>query len=164
TLTNLAGMLKINRGDVLQKVEQLLTTVKDQEREIQQLQQKLAHTEVAELLKNVQEVAGVKVLTAQVQAPDIDALRKMTDLLRDKLGSGVIILGAPVEDKVQFVAAVSKELTGKLHAGKLVKEVAKVAGGGGGGRPDMAQAGGRDVAKLGAALQRGLEMVNFSLS
>lgn len=163
TLSQVASLLKTTKSQLLEKVEMLVNSLKDKEKEIQQLQQKMARNQVAELLEKVVEISGVKVLAAKVQAPDMDALRGMTDLLRDKLGSGVIVLGSAADDKVQFVAAVSKDLTGKLHAGNIVKEVAKITGGGGGGRPDMAQAGGKDPGKLDQALDNVGKIVNVSL-
>lgn len=163
-LTEIAAWLKTGKGQVAAKVEQLLNSLKEQERELQSLQQKLARYEVGGLLDQVKEVKGVKVLAAKVQVPDMDSLRAMLDMLRDKLGSGVVVLGSASDDKVNFVAAVSKDLTGRIHAGNLVKEVAKVAGGGGGGRPDMAQAGGRNIQKLDAALAQTFETVNFLLN
>ncbi|MDA8441069.1 MAG: alanine--tRNA ligase [Peptococcaceae bacterium] len=162
-LAEIGGLLKVSKLQASAKVEQLLNSLKEKDREIQQLQQKMARNEVGALLETVREVAGVKVLSARVQAPDMDALRSMCDFLRDKLGSGVIVLGSAPEGKVNLVASVSKDLIGKLHAGNIIKEVAKITGGGGGGRPDMAQAGGKDPAKLDAALQEVVALVNFSL-
>ncbi len=148
-------------GDLARKVEGLVHTVKEQERELNYLQSKLAKYEVDGLLEQVIEVQGVKVLAAKVAAPDMDALRSMGDMFRDKLGSGVVVLGAVAgEDKVNLLALVTKDLTAKgLHAGNIVKEVAKVTGGGGGGRPDLAQAGGKNPAKLDQALGQVAELV-----
>ncbi|WP_248628218.1 DHHA1 domain-containing protein, partial [Paenibacillus durus] len=104
--------------------------------------------------------SGVQVLTASVQAGSMDALRSMTDELKVKLPEAVIVLGAAMDDKVNFVVAVPQALVKQgYHAGKLVKEVAAVCGGGGGGRPDMAQAGGKDASKLAAALAKAEELV-----
>lgn len=102
-----------------------------------------------------QKVKGVKVLSAKVSAADMDSLRNTADMLRDKIGSGVVVLGAVSGDKVNLVATVTKDLLASgLHAGNIVKEVAKITGGGGGGRPDMAQAGGKDAGKLDEALEK----------
>jgi alanyl-tRNA synthetase len=162
-VSQISSLLRTNKTEALAKVEDLLVTLKEQEKELQGLQQKLARNEVSGLLDKVVESSGVKILAAKVQAPDMDALREMTDMLKDKLKSGVIVLGAAADGKVNFVAAVTKDLLGKLHAGNIVKEVAKVTGGGGGGRPDMAQAGGKDADKLDQALEKVAEIVNFSL-
>ena len=158
-----AALLKTVKSEIVTKLEGVLETLKDQDKEIAQLQQKQARSEVSTLLEKAVEVAGVKVLAARVQAQDMDALRGMADLLRDKLGSGVIVLGSVSGEKVNLVAAVSKDLMGKLHAGNIVKEIAKVTGGSGGGRPDLAMAGGKDPEKLEEALQLALQVVNFSL-
>lgn len=142
------------QGDAARRVENLVQSLKEKERELAQLQTKLAKYEVESLLEQVKEVKGIKVLASKVVAPDMDALRSMGDLFRDKLGSGVVVLGSAAgEDKVNLLALVTKDMVAKgLHAGNLVKEVAKVTGGGGGGRPDMAQAGGKNPAKLEEAL------------
>ncbi len=113
---------------------------------------KLARTEAESLLEQVQDVAGVKVLAAQVQVGDMDALRQMADLLKGKLKSGVLVLGTVAEGKVNWVTAVTPEGLSGLHAGKIIKEIAKITGGGGGGRADMAQAGGKEPDKMGKAL------------
>nr|NIO70999.1 alanine--tRNA ligase [Anaerolineae bacterium] len=97
---------------------------------------------------------GVKVLAAQVDADTMETLREMSDWFRDRLGSGVIVLGAAMDGRPGFVAAVTPDLVERgLHAGQLVKAVAQVVGGGGGGKPTLAQAGGKDVSKVGDALQ-----------
>jgi alanyl-tRNA synthetase len=109
--------------------------------------------EFQSLLQRVQEVQGVKVLAADVQAADMDTLREMTDWFRNQLGSVVIVLGAVIEGKPNFVAAVTPDLVERgLKAGSVIKEVARVVGGGGGGRPTLAQAGGRDPERLDEAL------------
>jgi alanyl-tRNA synthetase len=101
----------------------------------------------------VKEVGGVNVLACEVEAADMNSLRDMSDLFRDKLQSGVVVLGAKSDSGVNLIVAATKDLTKQgIHAGNLIKEIAKVTGGGGGGRPDMAQAGGKDYSKLGEAL------------
>lgn len=153
-IEELAQTLKANPADIGKRVSGLLIQLKDLEREVQQLNAKMAKSEVESLLERKQEIEGVPVLAAQVHAPDMDGLRQMTDLLRDKLKTGVIILGAAAEGKVNWVTAVTPAGLSGLHAGQIIKEVAKITGGGGGGRPDMAQAGGKDPAKLGEALDQ----------
>lgn len=154
-VTEVAQNLKAQPLEVGKRVNTLVAQVKDLEREIGQLQAKLAKNEVEGLLERVKEVDGVQVIAAKVNAPDMEGLRQMVDLIRDKMKSGVIVLGAVSEGKVNFVTAVSPTtgLTG-LHAGKIIKEVAKITGGGGGGKPDMAQAGGKDPSKLGEAIDQ----------
>ncbi len=149
-----AQILKAQPSDVGKRVSGLMAQVKDLEREIGQLQAKLGRNEAEGLLKRVQEIEGVQVLAAQVQVPDMEGLRQMADLLRGKLKTGVIVLGAVSEGKVNLVTVVSPTGLSGLHAGQIIKEVAKITGGSGGGRPDMAQAGGKDPSKLGEAIDR----------
>ena len=146
--------------------EQLRGRIKELEKEVEQLRAKLAAGGVDELINKAREVGGVKVVCGTAPVATMDDLRNMTDAIRDKLGSGVVVLGASTPDgKVNLVAAVTKDLAGKkVHAGNLVKAVATICGGGGGGRPDMATAGGKDPAKLGEALQAVPGLVNDQLN
>ncbi|EHQ88044.1 alanine--tRNA ligase [Desulfosporosinus youngiae] len=151
---DVAQTLKAQPLEIGKRVSGLMTQVKDLEREIGQLQAKLAKNEVEGLLSRVREVEGIQVIAAQVHASDMESLRQMADLIRDKMKSGVIVLGAVSEGKVNFVTTVSPKGLSGLHAGQIIKEVAKITGGGGGGKPDMAQAGGKDPSKLGEAIDR----------
>lgn len=123
------------------------------EKEIQQLKEKLAAQESASLINNVTEINGVKVLISKLDGADSKALRTMVDDLKNQMGSGVVFLGNVADDKVALIAGVTKDLTGKVKAGELVNMVAQQVGGKGGGRPDMAQAGGSDAAALPNALE-----------
>ncbi|MGG3872189.1 alanine--tRNA ligase [Brevibacillus laterosporus] len=135
------------------RVEGVLAQLKESQREAESLRTKLGNIEAGTLTEQVQEIKGVKLLATQVSATDMDNLRGMVDELKNKLGSAVIVLGSVEGDKVNIVAGVTKDLMSQgFHAGKIVKEVATRCGGGGGGRPDMAQAGGKEPAKLGEAL------------
>jgi alanyl-tRNA synthetase len=152
-LKEAAGMLKANVQDVPKRLESTLQQVKELSRENESLRGKLGRIEAGSLTDQVKQVAGIPVLAAQVQAGDIDSLRHIVDEMKNKLGSAVIVLGAVAEDKVHLVAAVTPDLVAKgFHAGKIIKDVAALCGGSGGGRPDMAQAGGKDASKLPAAL------------
>jgi alanyl-tRNA synthetase len=97
---------------------------------------------------DVVQIGDARVLTRRVDDLDASALRDLSDSLKNALGRGVVVLGAAADDKVQFVISVTSDLTGRVHAGKLVKQLAPIVGGGGGGRPDFAQAGGRQPEKL----------------
>jgi alanyl-tRNA synthetase len=153
-LAGVARLVKAAPHEAARRVEGLLEHNRALEAEKDALLAKLAGYQVHDMLDRVQEIKGIKVLAAQAAAPDMDSLRSMVDLLRGKIGSGVILLGSAAGDKVNLVAAVTKDLLGAgLHAGKLVKEVAAVVGGGGGGRPEMAQAGGKDPSRLSEALE-----------
>ncbi|MFK2824458.1 alanine--tRNA ligase [Bacillus sp. B190/17] len=152
-LKEAANKLKANPKDIVAKVDSLQAEIKELQRENESLSQKLSNIEAGSLLDRVQEANGVKFLAVRVQAADMNNLRSMADELKQNLDSGIIVLAAPTEDKVNIIAAVTKDLVEKgYHAGKLIKEVASRCGGGGGGRPDMAQAGGKDPAKTEEAL------------
>jgi alanyl-tRNA synthetase len=119
------------------------------------MQRKLARAEFESMLSQAHEVSGVQVISLKVDVPDVAMLREMSDWFRDKLGSGVVVLGTVTNDKPLVIATVTDDLVKRgLHAGKLVKEVAQVVGGGGGGKPTMAQAGGKDAGKLDEALAK----------
>ncbi|MDR3586672.1 MAG: alanine--tRNA ligase [Desulfosporosinus sp.] len=149
-----AQILKAQPTDVGKRVNGLVSQVKDLEREIVQLQGKLGRNEAEGLLKRIVEIEGIRVIAAQVHVPDMEGLRQMADLLRGKLQTGVIVLGSVSEGKVNLVTVVTPTGLSGLHAGQIIKEVAKITGGSGGGRPDMAQAGGKDPSKLGEAIDR----------
>jgi alanyl-tRNA synthetase len=153
TLKQAAGLVKANVADVPKRIEALQAQLKEVERENDSLKSKLSRIEASSLTDSVREVAGVPVLAAQVDAGDMDSLRQVADDMKGKIASGVIVLGSVAEDKVNLVVSVSADLVGRgFHAGKLIKEIATICGGGGGGRPDMAQAGGKDPSKLAEAL------------
>jgi alanyl-tRNA synthetase len=139
--------------DVDRAVLRLMGEIHDRQKEIGELQRELARLEFESLLSHVEEVEGVQVLAAPVSAANMDTLREMSDWFRNRLGSVVIVLGAVIEDKPNFVAAVTPDLVERgLDAHVLVKKVARVVGGGGGGRATLAQAGGRDPDRLEEAL------------
>ncbi|WP_139990932.1 alanine--tRNA ligase [Paenibacillus paridis] len=155
-----AALLKSNTSDVPKRIETLFGQVKDLSRDNESLQAKLSRIEAGSLEQSAKTVNGVTVLCAKVSAPNMDALRGIVDELKLKLASSVIVLGAVSEDKVNLAAAVSADLVKKgFHAGKIVKEAAVHVGGSGGGRPDMAQAGGKDISKLDEALKLAEELV-----
>ncbi|WP_334075632.1 MULTISPECIES: alanine--tRNA ligase [Paenibacillus] len=149
-----AALLKANLPDVPKRIDALYAQLKELGRENESLQSKLSAIEAGELTDKVVSVGTTKLLSVKVQAGSMDALRGLADELKAKLPDTVIVLGAAMDDKVNFVVVVPQEEVKRgLHAGKLVKEVAAVCGGGGGGRPDMAQAGGKDISKLDEALK-----------
>ena len=147
-----AGLLKIPPLELPRRLAALLEDQKRLEKQLAQLETKLARGQAQDLVAAAREVAGVPVLAARLDGLDPDGLRSVMDTLRDRLPSGVIVLGSAVDGKVSLVAAVSKDLIKRFPAGRLVQEVAKMVGGGGGGRPDLAQAGGKDASKLDEAL------------
>ena len=152
-LDTLSQTLKTKPDEAPQRLEAVLTQSKETAKEAERLYAKLAVLEAAKFVEGADVVAGVKVVARYVQAKDADALRAAADAVRDKLGSGVVVLGAVQEDKVALISMVTDDLLSRgLHAGSLVREVAKLTGGGGGGKPSMAQAGGKDPSQLPRAL------------
>ena len=151
-LQRIAERVKGSPDDAEQKVEQLGLRVRALEKDLENLRRQLASGAGVALEEQAKEIDGVKVLAARLDGADAKGLREQVDRLKDKFGSGAIVLGAAEGNKVILVAGVTKDLTKRVHAGKMVNEVASRIGGKGGGRPDMAQAGGNDPSKLDAAL------------
>ncbi|MFE8696817.1 alanine--tRNA ligase [Cytobacillus sp. FJAT-53684] len=152
-LKEAASKLKANPKELATRIEALLGEMKQLQRENESLAAKLGNIEASSLVSNTKEINGVTVLSAKVAAADMNNLRNMADELKNKLGSAVVVLGSVHEGKVNLIAGVTSDLIEKgYHAGKIIKEVATRCGGGGGGRPDMAQAGGKDPEKLENAL------------
>ncbi|MHB0876071.1 MAG: alanine--tRNA ligase [Anaerolineae bacterium] len=146
------------------RVLQLLERVQALEKEVTVLQRRASTAGISTVLQTVEHVDGIPVLAAQVEAPDVDTMREMSDTLREKLHTGVIVLGAVINDKPALVASVTKDVVERgVNASKLIKEVAKVVGGSGGGRDTMAQAGGRDAGRLGEALGGVRELVERTI-
>lgn len=152
-LKEAAGKLKANPKDILARVEGLFAELKQVQKENESLAAKLSNIEAGNLADQVREIDGVNVLISKVNATDMNNLRTMVDDLKNKLGSAVILLASVNDGKVNLLAGVTKDLVQKgYHAGQLVKEAATRCGGGGGGRPDMAQAGGKNPEQVDAAL------------
>jgi len=147
-----ARTIKANRDNLTEKLEQLVAQNRKLEKELAQLKTKLATAGSVDLLGQAQEVAGLKVLALNLEGADSKSLRDSVDQFKNKLGTAVVLLAAVEDDKVALVAGVTQDATGKVKAGDLVRHVAEQLGGKGGGRPDMAQGGGTDVAALDAAL------------
>ncbi len=153
-LNEAAEKLKANPKDILTRIDNLLSDMKEIQRENESLAAKLSNIEAGSIIDQTVEIDGIKVLASKVQGVDMNNLRNMADELKQKLETGIVVLGSVQDDKVNIIAGVTKDLIDKgYHAGKLVKEVATRCGGGGGGRPDMAQAGGKDPEKLDSALE-----------
>lgn len=152
TVNTVASLLKGETSSLVEKVEQTLSRNKTLERELRQLKEKMASQQGSDLTKQVTEISGVKCLIANLESVDPKSLRGMIDELKNKLGSVVIMLAAVNDDKVSLIAGVTKDLIGKVKAGDLVNHVASQVGGKGGGRPDMAQAGGTQPENVDTAL------------
>jgi len=160
-----ADLLKTTPDYLLEKIDSLLTREKEQEKTISALKDKLANSRTGELLEKVREVNGVKLLTAQFEGLDNDGLLKLSDQIKEKMDSGIVVLASRLKEKVLFVATVSKDLIQKgYNAGKIVGSAARITGGGGGGRSDLAQAGGRDSSKLEEALAEVEKIISMNFS
>ncbi len=152
-LDQAAALLGVPPEETYPRLQALVGQLQEKDKQIKQMQRKLARAEFEAMLSQAHPVNGVQVISLKVDVPDVSMLREMSDWFRDKLGSGVVVLGTVTDEKPLIIATVTEDLTKQgLHAGKLVKSVAQIVGGGGGGKPTMAQAGGKDPAKLDEAL------------
>ena len=152
-LLEVAEMTKGTAEDAPDRVRRVLDRVRDLEREITSLRGQMAGGSARDILAAAREVKGVKVLATRVPAQDPKALREFADGLRDRMGSGVLALGAEADGRALILVAVTRDLTERVRAGDLIRPLAEAVGGKGGGRPDLAQAGGPDPSKLETALE-----------
>jgi len=159
TLRQLGELVKGNETEVAEKVERLLAQQRELERQLQQLRSQLAGSQSDDLAAQAfTSRAGFKVVAAQVDGVDQQRLLEMADALRERLGSGVIVLASGADDRVSLLAAVTKDLAKQVHAGQLIGKLAPIVGGRGGGRPELAQAGGKDPSKIADALKAAREL------
>ena len=154
-LDAVAAKMKSNPFEVAAKLDRLYDEVRGLRKELDDTKRKMAMggSGGGDLMSKARDIGGIKVIAARTEIADPKALRDVADQVRSKLGSGLVVLGGVADGKVSLVAAVTEDLTSKLHAGKIIGELAKIVGGKGGGRPDLAQAGGPDAAKLDEALE-----------
>jgi alanyl-tRNA synthetase len=161
-VSQLSDLLKVGQSEIVARTRKLLTQLKDKERELEEVKLKMAGGAAAP--SQVKTIAGVAVHVQRTDGLDATAMRTLADQLRDKMKSGVIALGAEVEaGKVSLLVVVTKDLIGRLKAGELIKPMAVEVGGTGGGRPEMAQAGGKDASRLDAALEKVFSLVETML-
>jgi alanyl-tRNA synthetase len=151
-LASVAKQLNVGEDAVLATVEKLTQTTRQLEKQLADQRRKGALNQLDELIGKAQTIKGTKVVVGQVEGLDRDAIRQLVDSLRQKLGSGVVVLGQAEDGKVALIAGVTKDLTAKVHAGKMIQTLAKQVGGTGGGRPDLAEAGGKDTTALNSTL------------
>jgi len=159
SLIRMAGLVKSDRPQLEPRLIKMVERQKDLERELATLESRLKAGQADDIMSKSVQIGDVKLLAAEVDSTDGKGLREMADKLRDKLGSGVVAIGCPHEGKVNLLVAVTADLTDKLHAGKLVAVLAEEVGGRGGGRPDLAQAGGSQPEKLASALSKVADLV-----
>ena len=158
-LKEIGNLVRGSADDAVDKVKKLLERQRELEREIEKLRGQFEKDQIPELLAKQSSVNGTKFLISEVDGVDAKQLRDIADQLKEKIGSGVVVLASAGEANVNLVASVSKELTQRYHAGNIIKELAGIVGGGGGGRPEFAQAGGKEPAKIAAALKRAEELI-----
>mgnify|MGYP000867897494 FL=1 len=153
SVDKVSNILKTNKKDLIERAYNVVEELKDKEKEIELLKSKMALSIADEILKAKVNINGVDLITYKVENMDMNSLRNLGDEIRNRMESGVIVLASVHEEKISFVSMVTKDMVTKgIHAGNIIKEVAKVTGGGGGGRPDMAQAGGKNINKVEEAL------------
>ena len=154
-MQTVSDILKTSVNDVTQKAEQVLSEIKALQRENDMLKNKLAKGALSEILAGMKEVNGYQVVTAKFEDIDMNTLRNLGDQIKDRFENGVVVLANIGDDKVELLAMASDAAVKKgAHAGNIIREVAKIAGGGGGGKPNMAQAGGKNPEKVDEALQK----------
>jgi alanyl-tRNA synthetase len=151
-LAELATLLKVPAENLGTKIEKLLSAQKELEKEVSRLTAKLTLGDIDGIINNAKMVGDIRVVVSRVVLDSPKTLREMGDKIRDKLGSGIVVLGGEYQGKAALLAMVTKNLTGTYKAGNIIKEVSALVGGSGGGRPDMAQAGGPNPDKLNDAL------------
>jgi alanyl-tRNA synthetase len=160
-IRELSNLLKVGQSELVAKTRKVMTQLKDKERELEEVKLKMAGGSAAEAMAKT--IAGVQVHVQRTDGLDVNGMRALADQLRDKLKSGVVALGAANDGKVSLLVVVTKDLIARLKAGDLIKEMAAEVGGTGGGRPEMAQAGGKDPARLDAALEKVFGLVERML-
>ncbi|MBI4529837.1 MAG: alanine--tRNA ligase [Deltaproteobacteria bacterium] len=158
-LKEIGELVRANPDEAVEKVRKLLQQQKDLEREIERLRGQIGKNQIPDLLARKESLDGTNILIAQVDGVEPKQLRELADQLKDRMGSGFIFLASPGEGSVSLVSTVSKDLTKRFHAGNIIKDVAPIVGGGGGGRPDFAQAGGKDPSKIDELLRRVEEII-----
>jgi len=155
----IAAMIKAEGGETVEKIQRLVARQKELQREVETLQSRLNASTSADLLSDVREIGGIKTLAVKVEVDDPKGLRELSDTLKDRIGSGIIAIGTEKDGKAALLVAVTKDLTGRFKAGDLIKGLAPIIGGSGGGKPELAQAGGNMPEKLEEALEKLYELV-----
>jgi alanyl-tRNA synthetase len=158
-LKEIGALVRGSADDAVDKVKKLLERQKELEKEIEKLRGQFEKDQIPELLAKKQSLNGAHILVSQIDGLDAKQLRDIADQLKERLGSGVVVLASASEANVNLVASVSKDLIQKYHAGNIIRELARMVGGGGGGRPDFAQAGGKEPGQIASALKRAEELI-----
>jgi alanyl-tRNA synthetase len=154
---------KVSRQDIPSLIEKLQGQVRDLQRQILDLKTQSARSNISAILAKIKEIQGIKVLAATLPETDRASLRSVADELKQKLGSGVVILGAPQDAKAALVVMVTGDIANRLPAGKIIKQIAPLIGGAGGGKPELAEAGGKDFSKLAEAIEHSYAVIRVLL-
>jgi len=163
-IVSISDILKTNKKDILDKVKQLSEENSHLEKEVEKVKSELALSKVDDIIKDAYMIENMKVISKRIDGMDGNSLRQLGDKIKDVMNSVIIVLGSVNEDKVSFIAMATKDLLSKgIHAGNIIREVAKLTGGGGGGRPDMAQAGGKNPLKVDFALSQVEEIIKSQM-
>jgi len=163
SLREAASLLNVGEAEVVAAIERQLDAAKQLEKQVESLKRKAAGSLTDELMAGIRPVKDIQVLAAKVTGIDRESLRQMVDTLRQKMGSGVVVLFSTEDGKVAVITGVTKDLTNRVHAGKIIKELAPLVGGSGGGRPDLAEAGGKDTSGIESALRTVYPLIERSL-
>jgi alanyl-tRNA synthetase len=158
-LKEIGALLRTGADDAVERVRKLLQQQKELEREIETLRGQHGKNQIPELLAKKQQINGATLVVSKVEKVDANQLRELADQLKEKIGSGFVFLVSAGDSTVSMVASVTKDLTSRYHAGNIIKQIAPIVGGGGGGRPDFAQAGGKDPSKVDEAVDRVWQIV-----
>ncbi len=158
-LEQLSEVLKTDSAGIVERVQRSLSNLKALEKELEKLKSQAMSRQAESSLDAAREIAGVKVLTVRIEEKDPKALRSHGDKMRDRIRSGIVVLGADTGKNAQLLCMVTKDLTGRFSAGRIIKEIAPVIGGRGGGREELAQAGGKDAGKITEALEKAVALI-----
>jgi alanyl-tRNA synthetase len=165
TLAEAAKAAKSTPANLTEKIEHMLAEMKALQSEIESMKSKAAKDALGDVMNQVVEVNGMKVLATKVDGVDMNGLRELGDQLKEKIGEGIVVIASNMDGKVNLMAtATDAAMKAGAHAGNLIKEIAKLVGGGGGGRPNMAQAGGKDPSGIDAAIAKAKEVAAAQLA
>ena len=162
-LREISARMGVNEDNLAAAIERAEQTQRQLEKQLEAMKRKGALSKLDDLVAQARTVKDVKVISAEIEGVDREAMRQLVDSLRQKMGSGVVVLGTVEDGKVALLAGVTKDLTSKLHAGKIIQAIAKEVGGSGGGRPDLAEAGGKDTSGLKTALDHVYPLIDQML-
>ncbi len=163
-IDEVTNILKTNKNDIISRLSNLTEDLREKDREIERLKSKMASSIADEIIEGKKDIDGISLISHKVENMDMNSLRNLGDEIKNKFSEGVIVLASVQDDKIYFISIVSKDLISKgIHAGNLIKDIAQATGGSGGGRPDMAQAGGKDISKLDEALSKVPDLIKMQI-